>query len=195
MTKLLLIRHAETDLAGTFCGHSDPGLNAKGWDQVERLIADLKDSSFEHVYTSDLQRARQTARAIADHFGAECHVRAGLREIYFGRWEGLPWSQITFRDSEAANRWIREYPHCNCPEGEDVRHFDVRVQQEIEFLISEADTKSVAVVTHGGVIRAVLTQFAQVSSEEAWRRTKEYAVVIPIEAASDIREPQTEVPR
>ncbi len=195
MTRLLLIRHAETDLVGTFCGHSDPALNAMGWVQVGRLIVNLKNYSVEHVYTSDLQRAQQTAWEIASHFGAKCHVRAGLREIHFGRWEGLPWSEIVLRDPEEANRWMKEYPYGNFPEGEDVRCFDARVRQEIEFLIGEADTKPVAVVTHGGVIRAALTQFAQASPAEAWRRTSEHAVVIPIEDPSNIRELQTEVPR
>jgi len=195
MTQFLLIRHAETDLAGTFCGHSDPHLNAQGWVQVERLITDLEGHSIERVYTSDLQRAQQTARAIANRFGAEYHIRAGLREIHFGRWEGLPWSEIVLRDLEEANRWMKEYPRGNFPEGEDMRCFDARVQQEIEFLIGESNAKPLAVVTHSGVIRAVLTQFTQVSPEEAWRRTKEHAVVIPIEAPSNIPEPQTEVPR
>lgn len=195
MTRLLLIRHAETDLAGTFCGHSDPHLNAQGWVQVGRLIADLKDYSVEHVYTSDLQRTQQTAWAIASHFEAKCHVRAGLREIHFGRWEGLPWSEIVLRDPEEANRWMKEYPHGNFPEGEDVRYFDARVWQEIEFLIGESDAGPVTVVTHGGVIRSVLTQIAQVSPEEAWRRTREHVVVIPIEIPSDIRKPQIGVLR
>lgn len=195
MTRLLLIRHAETDLAGTFCGHSDPHLNAQGRGQVGRLIDDLEGYSIERVYTSDLQRAQQTAWAIARHFDAECHIRAGLREIHFGRWEGLPWSEINLRDPEEASRWMKEYPRGNFPEGEDMRCFHARVRQEIEFLIDEEDTKSVAVVTHGGVIRAVLTQFTQVSSEEAWRRTKEHTVVIPIEISSNIRKLPIEVPR
>jgi alpha-ribazole phosphatase/probable phosphoglycerate mutase len=195
MTQLLLIRHAKTDLAGTFCGHSDPDLNAQGWAQVERLIAELERHPIERVYTSDLLRAQQTARSIARHFGVECHVRAGLREIHFGRWEGLPWSEIALRDLGEANRWIKEYPHGNFPDGEDMHCFDTRVRREIEFLIGESGNKPVAVVTHGGVIRAVLTQFAQVSPEEAWQRTREHAVPIPIEVPSDIWKPQIEVPQ
>ena len=195
MTQLLLIRHAETYLAGTFCGHSDPDLNVEGWGQVERLITELEEYSIECVYTSDLQRARQTAWAIASRFGAECHVRAGLREIHFGRWEGLSWSEITLRDSEEANRWMKEYPHSDFPEGENMRCFDARVRREIEFLIGESNAKPIAVVTHGGVMRAMLTQFAQVSPEEAWRRTEEYGIVIPIEIPSNIREVKIEVSR
>ncbi len=186
MTRLLLIRHAQTDLAGTFCGHSDPDLNAKGRAQVERLIANLEEHSIESVYASDLKRARQTAQAIADHFGVECRIRAGLREINFGRWEGLAWSEIILRDPGEANRWIKEYPHGNFPEGEETCCFKARVRREIEFLIGESETSPAAVVTHGGVIRAVLTQFAQMPEEEAWQRTREHAVVVPIEIPNDI---------
>lgn len=195
MTKLLLIRHAETNLAGTFCGHSDPALNVQGWSQVERLITELEKHSIEFVYTSDLQRAQQTARAIASRFGAECHVRAGLREIHFGKWEGLRWSEVVLRHPEEANRWIKEYPHGNFPEGEDMRCFDVRVRQEIEFLIGESNAKPIAVVTHGGVMRAVLTQFTQLSPEAAWRSTKGYGILIPMEIPSNLREVKSEASR
>lgn len=195
MTKLLLVRHAETNLADTFCGHSDPGLNAHGWAQIPRLIGELEGYAIERVYTSDLQRAQQTAWAIASRFGAECHVRTGLREIHFGRWEGLRWSEIALRDPQEASRWMREYPLGNFPEGEDMRSFNTRVRLEIESLIGGSDRGPVTIVTHGGVIRSVLTEIARVSTEEAWRRTKAYAVAIPIEIPTGMRPRGIEAPR
>ncbi len=88
MSELLFIRHAETDMAGTFCGHSDPELNAHGRVQLAELIDRLRMDQIGVVYTSDLRRAYTTGTAIAAAFGVDCHVRRALREINFGQWEG-----------------------------------------------------------------------------------------------------------
>ena len=88
MSELLFIRHAETDMAGTFCGHSDPELNARGRAQVGELIDRLRTEEIGVVYTSDLRRAHATGMAIAEAFAVDCHVRSALREINFGQWEG-----------------------------------------------------------------------------------------------------------
>ena len=56
MSGLLFIRHAETDMAGTFCGHSDPSVNARGKQQILNLVAHLKPTkTIDEVYCSDLR--------------------------------------------------------------------------------------------------------------------------------------------
>ena len=110
MSELLFIRHAETDMAGTFCGHSDPELNARGRAQLAELIHRMSAENIGVVYSSDLRRAFATGSAIAAAFGIDCHVRPALREINFGQWEGLTWKEIERRDETYARRWIAEYP-------------------------------------------------------------------------------------
>ena len=66
MSELLFIRHAETDMAGTFCGHCDPELNARGRDQLADLINRLGKEEIGVVYASDLRRAHATGMAIAN---------------------------------------------------------------------------------------------------------------------------------
>src|ERR1700678_741680 len=105
MSEIIFIRHAETDMAGTFCGHSDPELNARGRVQLAELIDRLRVEDICAVYASDLRRAHTTGRAIADTFGVDCHVRSALREINFGQWEGATWEEIEQRDDAYARRW------------------------------------------------------------------------------------------
>jgi alpha-ribazole phosphatase/probable phosphoglycerate mutase len=181
VTDLLLVRHAETDMAGRFCGHFDPELNERGRHQLAGLVTALSEQAIRRVYTSDLRRARQTAEAIAKHFGAELLVRRGLREIHFGLWEGLSWNEIEMRDPILAKNWAKEYPNSAAPEGESFERFLARVRGEIAFLLGESMKSPIAVVTHAGFIRAVLTNLYGLAEQEAWNRTKNYGSAVTLD--------------
>ena len=98
MSRVLFIRHAETDMAGRFCGHSDPDVNAKGRTQLTELAHLLSAEAIDAVYSSDLRRAKSTAQAIVAARNIPLSLRPALREIDFGQWEGLSWEQIEERD-------------------------------------------------------------------------------------------------
>jgi broad specificity phosphatase PhoE len=180
MSEILFIRHAETDMAGTFCGHSDPELNARGRDQVCKLIDRLRGEDFEAVYTSDLRRAHATGSSLAAAFALDCHVRPALREIDFGSWEGLTWEEIEKRDQDFARRWSAEYPNLPAPGGERFSDFEQRVIGEVEFMSTEADVadRPILVVTHAGVLRSVLQRLQGRSDAEAWERTREFCSIV-----------------
>ena len=65
MSRVFFIRHAETEMAGRYCGHSDPELNAQGRAQLIKLAHLLSAEPLDTVFSSDLRRAKSTARAIA----------------------------------------------------------------------------------------------------------------------------------
>jgi broad specificity phosphatase PhoE len=178
---LLLIRHAETDMASRFCGHSDPELNQRGRQQLAGVVDRLSEYAIRRIYTSDLRRARQTAEAIASHFGIGFEVRPGLREIHFGLWEGLSWSEIEARDPVLAKIWAEQYPNSTAPGGESLQQFDRRVRAESAFLFAAATECPVAVVAHAGFMRVLLTNFCGVLEEEAWKLTKEYGSVVALD--------------
>jgi alpha-ribazole phosphatase len=182
VTNLFLVRHAETDLAGRFCGHSDPELNERGRQQLMRLVNALSAREIRQVYTSDLRRAQQTAEAIARHFRAGLHIHPDLREIHFGLWDGLSWTEIEMRDPVLAKRWADEYPNATAPGGEPFQEFKSRVGREIAYLLDEATKTPIAVVAHAGFIRVVLTSLCGVSDLEAWDWTKDYGSVVALDA-------------
>ena len=181
MKHLLLIRHAETDMAGRFCGHSDPELSPRGRQQLAGVVDRLSEYAIQQIYTSDLRRARQTAEAIASHFGIGVEVRPGLREIHFGLWEGLSWSEIEACDPVLAKSWAERYPNCTAPSGESLQRFERRARAEGAFLFAAATECPIAVVAHAGFMRVLLTMFYGVSEEEAWNLTKEYGSVVALD--------------
>lgn len=178
MSEILFIRHAETDMAGTFCGHSDPRLNARGRAQLSELMTTLNTEDIGEVYASDLLRAQETGQEIARCFAVECHLRPALREINFGRWEGLTWEEIEQSDLVYAQRWVAEYPNLSAPGGERFGDFERRVLDEIEALVIKTKRRSIAVVTHAGVLRAVLCRLLNSSEEEASRQTRPYCSIV-----------------
>jgi alpha-ribazole phosphatase len=181
MKRLLLIRHAESDMAGRFCGHSDPELNERGDQQLAGVVDRLSKYVIRRIYTSDLPGARQTADAIASHFGTGFEVRPALREIHFGLWEGLSWSEIEACDLVLAKSWAERYPNSTAPSGESVQQFERRVRAESGFLLAAATECPIAAVAHAGFIRVLLTNHYGVLEEEAWKLTKEYGSVVALD--------------
>jgi alpha-ribazole phosphatase len=175
-------------MAGRFCGQSDPELNEQGRQQLPGLVNRLSQHAIRRVYSSDLRRAQQTAEAIARHFGAGLQVRPGLREIDFGLWEGLSWSEIEVRDPALAKSWA-EYPNSTAPGGEPLQQFQARVRRETAFLLGQATQSPIAVVTHAGFIRLLLTKWCRISEPEAWDRTKDYGSVVALDINQIDRNP------
>ena len=184
MSRVLWVRHAETEMAGRFCGHSDPDLNAPGQAQLAGLAQVLSTETIDGIYSSDLRRAQSTAKAIAAARNIPLTLRPALREIHFGKWEGLSWPEIEQMDPEYARRWVDGYPHLPAPAGESFQEFEARVLEEVNHLI-DCDGESIAVVTHAGVLRVVLRHLQGCSEQEAWQQTQPYCCVVRYEAKGE----------
>jgi broad specificity phosphatase PhoE len=174
MDSLLFIRHAETDLAGRFCGHSNPPVNERGFRQIEQLLDRLRSEPIDAVYSSDLSRSVATADAIGGVFGLPSIAIPQLREIDFGEWEGLSWAQIESRDQAYARRWSEAYPDLPAPGGEPFLAFQSRVLLQVKHLLRVPTASSAAVVTHAGVMRVVLRSLSRLEEQDAWERTRSY---------------------
>jgi broad specificity phosphatase PhoE len=174
MDTLIFIRHAETNLAGRFCGNSNPPVNERGYRQIEELLKTLKTESLDAVYASDLSRSLTTADAIGKVFGLSPIAVPELREIGFGEWEGLSWAEIESRNQAYARRWSEAYPDLPAPDGEPFTAFQSRVLTEVKRLLAITSQRCVAVVTHAGVMRVVLRSLCGLDEQEVWERTREY---------------------
>lgn len=177
---IVLIRHAQTDMAGRFCGQSDPELNAIGRDQLTGIAEQASSFGIERIWSSDLRRVRQTAQAISQRVGADVQLTPNLREIHFGAWEGMGWNQISAAWPHEAELWLREPKHRSAPQGETYAQFAARIEAEFTRLLERED-QVIAVVTHRGVMMHVLTKLFGWEEQDAWERTALYGVTIPID--------------
>ena len=89
---LCLVRHGSTDWTeqSRFCGWSDIGLSSLGKLEVESLKKNIDPNFFDMVFSSDLSRCLETA----DIIGSNPQVDSRLREVFFGKFEGLTWKEL-----------------------------------------------------------------------------------------------------
>lgn len=179
MKTCILLRHGATDMAGRFCGHSDPPLNDAGRAQIERA-ASLLATPPDVVFASDLLRAKESAHILAARFGVPVQISPGLREIDFGAWESLSWQEIEQRFPAESRKWLDRFPAGEIPAGERYDVFVDRVKRETDFLVAQAQAKALIAVTHAGFIRTVLTEIYGTASDEAFRLSGEYGAIIDL---------------
>lgn len=161
MTEFVLIRHGETDWNRElrFQGQLDVALNATGLEQARRVAQRLATEGLQALVSSDLQRALQTAQALADVIPLSSPLRdAGLREQRFGVVEGWTVAEIKARLPEAWERWVRFDERERFEGGENLREFHDRVLGALRLLAERHAGQRVAVVTHGGVLDMIYRQ-------------------------------------
>jgi len=153
--RLVLLRHAQDQCYGRFCGHLDPDLSVEGRNTIAGLIQNIASMPPSSVWSSDLLRAQQTAAPIAKHFDLPLRTSVALREMNFGQWEGLSWKEVEARFPEDARTWRESFPHHRPPSGETFQELQRRVIAELERLANEEEPRTL-VVTHAGFIRTAI---------------------------------------
>jgi broad specificity phosphatase PhoE len=166
LLRLVLLRHAQAELHGRFCGHSNPALTIEGHKEIPGMIQRLSSLPPSAIWCSDLQRAEQTGAAIAKHFGMTSRTSTGLREMNFGQWEGLTWEDVEMRFPEDARAWSRAFPHHRPGGGESFHEFRMRVVTELERLAREAEAGYTLVVTHAGFIRTAVAWVLGIADDQ-----------------------------
>lgn len=158
MTRLILIRHGETDYIpqNRYCGFSDPSLNNKGRWQAGRLSVRLAGLKIDKIYSSDLKRAHETAQIIFN--GSAVEKTADFREINFGIFEGLKHEEILKKYHRIYKDWVNNPEKIEIPGGEGLRDLRKRVRNGICFIFSRFKDGVIAVVAHGGPIKIILCQ-------------------------------------
>ena len=158
-TTVYLVRHAEAEgNIGRRChGIYNSMLTGRGREQAKVVGDRFRTIHLDAVYSSDLTRARDTARAIAQPHGLPVIERPLLREIDMGDWEDRPWADLAKFDKEPYDIWCNQPWNSQPVGGETIMQAGQRAFDEIGRIAKENDGKYIAVVSHGTVIRGILT--------------------------------------
>jgi len=138
-TRIIAIRHGETawNVDTRIQGQLDVPLNDTGRWQAERLARALAGrEAINVVYTSDLLRAWETARAVAESTGAPLIADEGLRERGFGAFQGKTFTEIEATMPDEAQRWRKRDPLWAPPGGESLTAMRRRVIETLHTLAS-----------------------------------------------------------
>lgn len=155
--RVLLLRHAShaSSQDRTFIGSTDLSLSEPGRREASSLRTLIESWRPERCLSSPLRRCRETVE-LASRIPAE--TLPDLREIDFGLWEGKTFDEIRLVDPDLVDRWARFDPEFGFPGGERLADFGARIRR-VAGLIAASPEKTVLVVTHGGVIRALICHF------------------------------------
>ncbi len=156
--RLIFLRHGQTEWNSLqrYQGHTDIPLNDTGREQAKKAAEYLvKHENVQTIYCSDLSRTRETAEIAADKLKLPVYYDARLREASFGIWEGMTFSEVYEQYPEEFNKWYQDIWKYKMPEGETFSEVLERVCQATRE-ITQRHSGTVLVVTHGGVVKAML---------------------------------------
>ena len=155
MTVFHLLRHGEPAIFGRLNGRlPGVGLSEKGRVEAATQARRLASEKIEAIYSSPMQRTRETAEIVAERFRLPIQYREDVIEIDYGEWTGLTFDQI--RQDERWQLWSRSRSIATVPGGESWRQVQERVVGTLFDLQQTHPDGNVVVVSHGDVIRAAL---------------------------------------
>ena len=168
MTGIWLIRHgeAEGNLYRRIHGWYDGSLTEMGFRQLPYLTERFRDTRLDEVYSSDLRRAMDTARALSDPRGLPLRVREDLREVNMGDWEDRCWGWVERFAPEEYDRLNRDPWTWSVPGAEPGEKTVRRLESALLSIADRHPGGEVAVVSHGSAIRLLLASLLGIPSRE-----------------------------
>jgi phosphoserine phosphatase len=155
VTTILLARHGESDWNRDrrWQGHADRPLTDLGREQARALAERLAATELDAVYSSDLERARETAAIVAEPHQLPVRELSDLREVDVGSWSGLTRAEAEERFPHAFRRWTEGQEGWD--DGETYEQLSERVVGALLAIAARHPRDRVLLVAHGGSIRAV----------------------------------------
>ena len=150
MTRIYFVRHAEAEgILYRICeGQYNGLLTGYGRTQLSCVTAYFQNISLDAVYTSDLYRAYETAKAVAAASGLPVVPCRNLREIDFGEYEGVPWGDISLRWPENQLIFSQDFRQFRAPGGESSCELARRITGAVKELAAKHPKGSIAIVGH-----------------------------------------------
>lgn len=170
--RVVILRHGQTtaNASGIWQGQLDTELSVLGVSQAERAGETLRAVGASRIVTSDLVRAAETARLVAQACGIPVTADARLREIHAGQWQGLASAQVAerFPDEYAAVMRGEDIPRGRT--GESMAQVAQRAREAVQDILGRMEPgECVILSTHGGTARSVAAALLGIDAEQAWR--------------------------
>jgi len=184
---ITLVRHTTLEIAPGICyGQSDIDVSSNFVSEQSTLSQKLKPYQFDAVYSSPLQRCHKLAYALCvdanlnlSHHNIVLDER--LKELHFGDWELHPWDNVP---RDVFDVWANDYANLAPPNGETFSQLQARAKHFVDDVNSQSQHQHILVVTHGGLIRALIAAALELPLKRLFRITVDYASVTEIEFAA-----------
>lgn len=187
-TRLLLIRHAKPSEAvtGRCYGALDVGLSEAGREQARQLADALAEAPLVALYTSPLRRAVETAAPLAARLGHPPTLDERLAELNFGAFEGRSYDEIERSHPELYRDWMETPWRVEFPGGESFPSLRRRALAAMEALRRRHAGATFALVSHGGVLRAMLADCLTMPDAAIFRLRQDHAALSVVDWTNDV---------
>lgn len=154
-TVICLIRHGESQAnrRDAFLGHGNLELTEIGRAQAEMAATFLEKQGADAIYSSDLTRAHETAKATAGRLGLPVTTDPQLREIDAGDWDFLTFAELREQFTESFRVWTEDLENAVCDGGESVKELRKRILAAVTRIAEENKGRRVLIFSHGTPIR------------------------------------------
>ena len=171
MTKVILVRHGQTvwNKVGRYQGQADIELSDLGREQAEYLANNFPADHIDGVYASPLERAMDTAAAVAKKFRMAVVPCDEFKEIFFGKWEGLTYEEIHRDWADLHDDLFNKPDELRCPSGEGFMDVQARAVKKLEQLVKQHEGQTIVIAAHGGVNRTMLCHVLGMPLRNMWR--------------------------
>lgn len=187
-TRLYLVRHGQVADGHTdrYHGNNDIGLSANGVRQFEELAAQLESVPLAGVYASDLTRALTGAQIICRGREVKPQIITEFREVHFGVWEGLSFTEIAERYPEELKARFKDLIGFRIPGGESLTDVKHRALPRLTSLIEQHHQEAFIIVAHAGINRVILSDALGLSLEFLFRLDQNYGCLNVIDYFPDM---------
>ena len=171
MKTLYIVRHGETEWnkIGRYQGITNVPLNENGIAQAKACGNALKNVHFDRILSSDLSRALVTAETIRGNRQLEIKTDERLRQINFGDWEKLLFTEIEERWPGLIDQMYRRPDIVKVPNGESFQEVQDRAWSAVsDFLNENNEDETILITCHGGTIRTILCKLLDISISHCW---------------------------
>jgi len=169
MTKLMLIRHGDTDWNAEeiFRGHADVALNESGIKQAELLATYLEDVPLEVVYSSPLKRALKTAEIITVSHHIDVITAPELVDFDYGEWQGLSHDTVKEDYKALYDEWLNNPHLVKVPKGESLDDVRERALSLVDRILTNHEG-TVALVSHRVVGKVLICALLGLDNSHFW---------------------------
>ena len=174
--KLFLIRHTSLQVPAGICyGQSDIDVASGFMDEALHTQQKIINTAFDAIYASPLQRCLKLANVLEI---GEPIVDNRLMELNFGDWEMSAWDDIP---RDIFDEWAHNYDSLAPPNGETFSQLQQRGIHFLEEILAHYPKSNIAIVTHGGMIRALLAHVLNMPLKGLFRFTIDYGSITQLE--------------
>jgi broad specificity phosphatase PhoE len=186
MVEITLARHGETDWnrREIFRGRADIELSETGAGQAELLAKYLSQVEITAIYASPLKRSLKTAEAIASYHNLEVKTAAGLIDLDYGKWQGLPHKEVKEKYPKLYAEWLKNPQRVKMPGGEsldDVRRRALAVVDRV----TEQHAGTVVLVSHRVVNKVLICALLGLDNSHFWNLKQDVGAITTFSHEND----------